>query len=536
VSTPKENIDVCIIGSGAGGGVVAKELGKNGFSVVLLEAGRRFDPLRDYHAPVRPDMEVVRRTNKGQWTVPALQTITFVERNKRRFHRPTEAHAVGGSTVRYLAYAVRMLPNDFRTYSVDGVGADWPLSYDDLVPYYRKVELELGVSGLAGDPWTPNVDPYVNPPFPNSFANTIMQRGCDKLGIKLWPTAMARLSKPFDGRPSCVQCGRCDDGCMTRAKSSTDVTYVEKAEATGRVTLLTGAVAAYINVDRAGKPTGVVYYDKNGVVHEQKARIVVVSGGSIQSPRLLLNSTSNAYPDGLANSSGLVGKYFMQHIGWHGTGVFKDRIDSYRGFYGGASSADFAETDKNHTFARGWLLEFHSGLTNPIQCAMKSGGLWGAALKDHMRSTFGHLAGVASSGEQLPDVRNAIGVDQSVKDQYGMPVAHIDFQLFENDEQLMAASKKNILSIFDAAGATKIHSMNFGFGVAPHNMGTCRMGDDPKMSVLNSFCQSHDIPNLFVIDASCFVTGGTANPSLTIHAIAERASQYIIEEARKMNL
>ena len=437
MSKTEEIVDVCIIGSGAGGGVVAKELGEKGFSVVLLEAGPRFDPLRSYKAPVRPDLEQASAEMKEKWQVPALQNITFVERNQRRFYRPLEVHGVGGSTVRYLAYAVRMLPSDFRTYSVDGVATDWPISYDDLVPYYRKVELELGVSGLAGDPWTPYVEPYINPPFPYSYANKIMQRGCDKLGIRLWPTAMARLSKPFDGRPTCVQCGKCSQGCMTGAKSSTDVTYVKKAEDTGRVTVLTESVAVTISVDRSGKPAGVVYHDKNGVAHEQKARIIVVSGGTIQSPRLLLNSISKHHPEGLANSSGLVGKYFMQHIGWYGSGVFEDRIDSYRGFYGGASSADFAETIKGNSFARGWLLEFHSGITTPRYCAMRSGGKWGASLKKYMRDTFGHSAGVGAGCEQLPDERNAIGIDTSTKDQFRMPVAHIDFQYFENDLKLL---------------------------------------------------------------------------------------------------
>lgn len=536
MANPIENTDVCIIGSGAGGGVVAKELAEKGLSVVLLEAGPRFDPLKDYRAPVRPDMELVEQEmNRNSWKTPSLHAVTHVDRGKFQFHRPNEVHAVGGSTVRYLAYAIRMFPNEFRIYSEDGVGADWPITYQELAPYYRRVEVELGVSGLAGDPWGPPVQPYVNPPFPNSYANQIMQRGCGPLGIKLWPTPMARLSKPFDGRPMCIQCGRCTDGCMTRAKSSTDVTYIEKAEATGRVTVRSESVAVNINVDRSGKPTGVVYYDKKGTPHEQKARIIVVAGGAIQSPRLLLNSTSSSHPDGLGNSSGLVGKFFMQHIGWNGRGIFEDRIDSYRGFYGGASSSDFAATSKSNTFARGWMLEFHSGMTSPITFAKQSGGKWGAALKRYMYQTYGHQAGVACLGEQLPDERNSIGIDDNVKDQYGMPVAKFDFQLFDNDFRLMAATKKIIQDIFNAAGALE-YSLHWRFGSAPHNMGSCRMGSDPKTSVLNSFCQSHDIPNLFVIDASCFVTGGTVNPSLTIHAIAVRASEYIIDQAKKMNL
>jgi len=527
-----KKVDACIIGSGAGGGVVAKELGERGINVVVLEAGRRFDPLRDYTSSARPDWEAAGWENRSQFRVPALNKVTF---GNRFTNRPNEVHGVGGGTIRYIGYAIRMLPDDFQVDTVDGVGMDWPITYEDLAPYYRKVELELGVSGLAGDPWTPLVEPYPNPPFEFSYANKIMQRGCDKLGIKLWPTPMARLSRPFDGRPMCVQCGNCGHGCITGAKSSVDVTYIPKAEATGKVVVRPESVATRIRVDAEGKAKSVIYYDKDGVEYEQKADIIIVSGGTIQSPRLLLNSQSKIFPDGLANNNGLVGKYFMQHLSLHSAAIFPDRIDSFRGFFGGATSQDFAKTSSTNSFVRGWCHELHSGITGPVKMALYS-SRWGTQLKDYMRKNFGHVAGITTIGEQLPDERNCVELDPVVKDAYGMPVPRIHFEPRKNDRLILTAMEKNIRKIYDAAGATEILYVNNKPGSASHNVGTCRMGNDPKTSVLNCFCQSHDVPNLFVIDGSCFVTIGTANPSLTIQAIAARASKYIVEQSKKGNL
>jgi len=526
-----QKVDACIIGSGAGGGVVAKELAENGLNVVVLEAGRRFDPLRDYVA-ARPDWEIASWESAELFKVPSLHKVTFTNRLTKR---PVEVNGVGGGTLRYLAYAVRMVPDDFHVYSSDGVGMDWPIRYEDLVPYYRKVELELGVSGQAGDPWTPMLEAYPNPPFPFSYANKILKRGFDRLGLRLWPTPMARLSRPFDGRPMCIQCGACDVGCMSGAKSSVDVTYLKKAEATGRAVVRSESTATRIRVTPAGKVKSVVYFDKSGVEHEQEADVVIVSAGAIQSPRLLLNSKCGTFPDGLANSSGLVGKYFMQHIGHSSAALFPDRIDSFRGFFGGATSRDLEKTSPTNSFARGWCHELHSGHRSPIKMAIDSSA-WGAELKDYMRNTFGQTAGISTVGEQLPDERNRIELDPEVKDEYGMPVPRISFELLENDKSMMRAMGRNHREIYDAAGATEILYMNYKPGGSSHNAGGCRMGNDPRSSVLNSFCQSHDVPNLFVADASCFVTFGTANPSLTIHAIAARASEYIVEQGKKGNL
>jgi choline dehydrogenase-like flavoprotein len=225
----------------------------------------------------------------------------------------------------------------------------------------------------------------------------------------------------------------------------------------------------------------------------------------------------------------------MQHLGVFSNALFPERIDSYRGFFGGATSQDFSRTNPGHAFARGWRNDLHSGIQGPVEMARKS-RLWGKRLKDHMRRNYGHVAGVLASGEQLPDARNRVALDPAVKDQYGKPVPRITFEWRENDKAMQVAMEKNLKEIYDAAGATKIISMGIGPGGSPHNLGTCRMGNDPSTSVLNSYCQSHDVSNLFVVDGSCFVTGGTANPSLTIHALAVRASDYILEQGKKLNL
>ena len=525
-------VDACIVGSGAGGGVVAKELGEQGLNVVVLEAGRRLDPLRDYPT-ARPDWEIYTKEYVALFRVPALDKITVSNKNNSR---PVEVHGVGGGTLQYLAYAVRMRPDDFQIYSIDGVGTNWPISYEDLVPYYRKVELELGVSGQAGDPWTPLLESYPNPPFEFSYANKIIKRGCDKLGITLWPSPMARLSRPFDERPMCVQCGVCIKGCMTGAKSSIDVTYIRKAEATGKVIVRPESVATRIKVDAEGKAKSVIYFDKNGIEHEQKAAIIIISAGTIQSPRLLLNSTSNIFPDGLANSSGLVGKYLTQHFGVGAVAIFPDRIDSFRGFYGGAISQDFSKTAPNNSFVRGFRLDLVSGTRGPIGMAGRS-SLWGKQLKDYIRKIFGHTSGIGAMGEQIPDERNCVKLDPEVKDDYGIAVPNIIFEWRKNERLMLPAMEKTIREIIDAAGAEEILYLKHSKpGGSSHNVGTCRMGIDPQKSVLNSFCQSHDVANLFVIDGSCFVNIGTANPSLTIHAIAVRASEYIVEQAKNGHL
>jgi choline dehydrogenase-like flavoprotein len=527
-----EKVNVCVIGSGAGGGVVAKELGEKGLSVVVLEAGKRFVPVRDYTSALVDHERAGAENEHSLFRAPSMDMVTV---GNYGISPPTVAYGVGGTTLRYLAYMLRLHPDDFRVRTLDGVGADWPMNYEDLAPYYRKVELEMKVAGKNGDPWHPAVEPYPFPAFENSYANKIIQRGCDELGIRTWPVPIARLTRPDKGRPACIQCGDCGNGCLSRAKGSIDVTYIPKAEATGKVEVRPECAAAYITLDAGGRAKGVVYFDKKGNQFEQRADAIVLSAGTIQSPRILLNSKSKLFPDGLANSSGTVGKYFQQHFGLSAVALFNERIDSFRGFYGGAISHDFSGTKPGRPFVRGWGIELHSGYRGPAGMAISTPG-WGARHKDFMRQFFGHSAGLVAGGEQLPDARNRIELDPEVKDAYGMPVPRVFYRLFENDILMLESMEKCVRDILEAAQAVKILKMRTAPGEGVHNTGTCRMGRDRRASVLNSFCQTHDVKNLFVADGSAFVTGGNANPALTIMALASRAADYIYQEGQKGNL
>lgn len=526
-----KKVQACIIGSGAAGAVVAQELGEKGITVVVLEAGRRFNPLQDFKIITTfNDWEMASEEHRKKFELPQMDAVTLGSKN---IGRPTEAFGVGGSTLRYLGEYLRFLPDDFRIQTLDSVGSDWPITYEDLAPYYRKVELELGVSGKSGDPWFPDIKEYINPPFDFAYHSKILERSFNRLGMRLWPFPMARLSRPFDGRPACVHCGLCDYGCMFKARSSADVTYIPKAEATGKVEIRPECVATRIKVNSEGKVKSVIYTDKNGLEHEQEADIIIVSAGAIQSPRLLLNSKSSLYPEGLANSSGLVGKYYMTHTHCYTSGLLPDRVESFRG-HGEAISLDCASTDKRNPFVRGFDIKPKSYLKGPARTAVDTPG-WGLQHKNYMRQNFGHIVAITALGEQLPDKRNCVELDPKVVDHYGMPVPRITLEFYENDKLIFKAMKRKSQEIFDAAKATDIQVLKRINFAPTHNMGTCRMGNDPKTSVVNSFCQSHDIKNLFVIDASCFVSGSASNPVLTIQAIAKRSAEYIIQKGKKGN-
>lgn len=321
---------------------------------------------------------------------------------------------------------------------------------------------------------------------------------------------------------------------MINAKSSTLVTYLPKAEATGNAEIRPECAVTRINTDSRGKASSVIYFDKNDKECELKAKVIIVSAGSIQSPRILLNSKSSSFSDGLANSSGLVGKYFMQHLSYGADAVFPDRLDSFRS-YGGASTFDFAKTDRKNGFARGYYLAIKTLNRAPASLANRITG-WGLHHKKYMRDNFGHIAGLSTSGEMLPDKRNAVELDPEKVDHYGMPVPRLTLETYENDKLILKAMETKLRELFAAANVKEIISMDYRPGSDGHNLGTCRMGSNADSSVLNSYCQSHDIPNLFVVDGSCFVTSGTSNPALTIMAIAKRSAEYIVEEGKKGNL
>jgi choline dehydrogenase-like flavoprotein len=465
---------------------------------------------------------------------------TFVAEDERRDLYSVGAHAdflfnrvkgVGGSTLHYQAISPRLHESDFRVRTEEGVADDWPITYAELEPYYTLVEHELGVSGPSGAQANPFDPPrskrFPTPPHDFNAASRAIKRGADKLGLHLVRDPVAIPSVDWDNRRACVNAGTCRLGCQIGAKSSIDVTYIAKAEATGLCEIRTECMAREISVDSLGKARGVVYFDASGKEQEILSRAVVVAGNAVETPRLLLMSTSSKFPNGLANSSGLVGKYFSEHLSIFTYGVFPERLDGWRGIPSGGIIQDFYATDKGNNYLRGATVIVETGWQWPYSLARRVGG-WGAEHKDRMRQLFGHLAGLAIVGEQLPNQRNQVTLDPTVKDSYGLPVPCITYQLQENDRAMLVTMRAHLKEILEAAGTIEILEEQHRFGNSSHYMGTCRMGTDPKDSVVNSWCRTHDVPNLFIGDGSVFVTVGAVNPALTISAVATRTAEGII--------
>jgi len=529
-----ERADIIVIGSGAGGGVIAKELGEAGLSVIVIEAGRRYRPYEDYPTHVQ-DFEV-RAGSVFQPDDPMRDRYTVPRHLPFNFCR---AKGVGGSTLIYHAMNPRFHESDFKVYSEDGVADDWPISYADLEPYYTKVEYELGVSGPDGpdrNPFEPpRSKPYPTPPHELNMASRTIQRGADRLGLHLVREPLAIPTKDWNGRPACISAGTCALGCKISAKSSIDVTYIPKAEKTGRVEIRSECMARKITVGADGKARSVVYFDKNGVEHEVFARAMVVAGNAVETARLLLLSKSKLFPDGLANSSGLVGKRFMEHLSVFAHGVFPERLEPWRGVPTGGIIQDFYATNAVNSFARGWTTSVENEGQWPLATATRIEG-WGEGHKARMKQVFGHMVGVASDGEQLPDESNQVTLDSTVKDNHSLPVPHIENGWGKNDLAMIAAMSKSHAEILEAAGATEISVYPCVAGGSSHYLGTCRMGTNPAASVVDPWCRTHDVPNLFVGDGSVFVTGAAVNPALTISALAARTADNMVESFKRGEL
>ena len=530
----KATTDVVVIGCGAGGGVIAHELGEAGLSVVVLEAGRRYDPRVDY-ATDRVDFEA-----RGK-------TVFAPETDRRdRYTLPTgnwfalsRVKGVGGSTLHYLAISPRLHESDFRVRSEDGVADDWPIAYGDLEPYYTRVEQELGVAGPDGaqaNPFEPpRSTPYPTPPHEFNCASRVVKRGADRLGLHMVREPLAIPTRPWKGRPACIGASTCHLGCSISAKSSIDVTYVPRAEATGRVAIRSQCTAREITIGSDGKARSVIYFDPAGREQEITARAIVVAGNAVETPRLLLLSTSSRFPDGLANSSGLVGKYFTEHLGVFAYGLFSERLDPWRGTPSGGLIQDYYATTPRNAFARGWSIVVTNSTHWPLSVAQRVPG-WGAEHKARTKELFAHFTGVCSIGEQLPDARNRVTLDPVVKDDFGLPVPHLINRTYENDRAMIQGISVRLTEILEAAGATEIWGNEHMPGHSAHYLGTCRMGTSPATSVVDPSCRTHDVPNLFIGDGSVFVTCGAVNPALTISALGARTAEGIVAAFRRREL
>lgn len=523
--------DVIVIGSGAGGGVIAKELCEAGLNVIVIEAGRRYQPYEDYPTHAL-DFEI-RASGVFGPSDPRRDLYTSPKEHPFSYYR---VKGIGGSTLIYHAMNPRFHESDFRVYSEDGVADDWPISYADLEPYYTKVEYELGVSGPDGpdrNPFEPpRSRPYPTPGHELNAASRTIKRGAERLGLHLVREPLAIPTKDWNGRPACINAGTCTMGCRISAKSSIDVTYIPKAEKTRRVELRTQCMAREITVDAKGRARSVVYFDKDGTEQEVFARVIVVAGNAVETARLLLLSKSKQFSDGLANSSGLVGKRFMEHLSVFAHGIFPERIDPWRGVPTGGIIQDFYATRATNSFARGWTTSVENEGQWPLATAMRIDG-WGIEHKVRMKEIFGHVVGLASDGEQLPSESNQVTLDQHVTDNYGLPVPHIINRWGKNDNDMIAAMSKSHAEILEASGARSITVHPAVAGGSSHYLGTCRMGKAPSSSVVDPFCRTHDVPNLFIGDGSVFVTGAAVNPALTISALAARTADGIIEAFKR---
>ncbi len=510
---PGEEVDFCIVGVGAAGGVLLQRLARAGFRVVGFDAGPFWDTERDWVSDEAG-------SHKLYWNDLRItggeDPITLGSNNSGK--------GVGGGTVHWAAFTPRFHPSDFRVYSEDGVGADWPISYEDLKPYYELMEKEIPVSGPAYYPWG---DPhgYIYGPHPMGGVGDTLVRGCTRLGIRVVAGGpVAILAGSHGDRPHCIYRGFCIQGCKVGAKQSTLISHVPDAIKHG-AEIRDNCMVARINMGKNGLVTGVTYFDADGNEHEQRARVVIVSGYAIETPRLLLNSACPGFEHGLANSSGTLGKYLMVQIGNVVLGRFEEPIRMYKAPPAHALTEEFYETDPKRDFVRGFAIQ----TVGPLPAAfakqmMVAKGAWGWGMRRVMMD-YNHWSALGVLGEILPWEDNRVEL-ADVKDQYGLPVAKVTFRMHENDKKIAKAGVEKVTEIFSAAGAQEVvEEPRYA-----HLVGAARMGKDPNSSVTDSFGRTHDIRNLFVCDGSLLPTQGSANPGLTIQALAARTADYLISE------
>jgi choline dehydrogenase-like flavoprotein len=532
-----EEADFVIVGAGAAGGILAAELSSAGFGVVVLEQG----PWRQSHEFHHDEL--------GYWILGTLtgnptddpQTFrkTPEETAEVRSAPPPLVYArgVGGSSVHFTANYWRFRPLDFRERSLLGPIAgtgfdDWPLTYEELEPYYGRVDWEIGVSGapLRGD--GPRSRPYPVPPLPVKSSGVLLEKGATALGMHAEPAPMAILSQPYEGRSACRHCGFCMAyGCEYGAKSSTLVTMIPKAVASGNCEIRPGSTVFRIDTDAAGRATGVLYHDAQGTEQRQRARAVILAANGAETTRLLLLSTSSAFPDGLANSSGLVGRYLMFNGQTAAFGSFEHPLNEHKSVQVTRIIHDFYESDPRRGFYGG----------GGIDARMSQGPLLFAAFgtppdvptrgpefKRFLHENFTRTVEVAGHTTSLPLESNSITLDPNVKDRFGRPALRVTYRDHPDDLATMRFLHERSKELLEAAGARRV----WDFGVqestlGAHLLGTCRMGNDPATSVVDRWHRTHDVANLFICDGSSFVTSGRGQPTMTIQALAFRAAEAI---------
>ncbi|MDN5202023.1 GMC family oxidoreductase [Fulvivirgaceae bacterium BMA10] len=565
--------DVCIVGSGAGGGMAAKVLTEAGAEVAMLEAGPDFDSSKGdmfkwpYQSPRRgaPTHRPFGEFDAcfGGWEIEG-EPYTLKEGTKFDWFR---ARMLGGRTNHWGRISLRFGPLDFKRKSLDGLGDDWPLTYDDIKPYYDRVDELVGIFGTKEGIYNEPDGIFLPPPKPRGY-ELMVKKACQELDIPVIPSRLSILTKAHNGRAACHYCSQCNRGCSTHSNFSSPSVLIPPAKKTGKLDLITFAMAREVTTDNEGKATGVSYVNAvDGLEYHVKAKIVILAASACESARLLLNSKSSRHPNGLANSSDAVGRYLMDSTGAGMGAIIPKLIDGIPHNEDGVGGMHLYIPwwlgDKKLDFPRGYHVEIWGGRTMPGYGFMgnfhkynkilgeldgmarpNGGGGYGQQLKQDYRRMYGAMVGLEGRGEAIAMKDNRCTIDEEVVDKYGIPVLKFDYTWTDYEYKQAKHMHDTFEEVLDTMGGIPLWekpTKEQGYGLLNpgriiHELGVTRMGNDPRTSVLNKYCQAHDVKNVFVADGGPFVSQADKNPTWTILALSMRTSEYIIDQMKQGNL